>query len=266
MRAPFCLYVGALAILPLACAQKSIPFAQRVSTVLDRIASSRLATREAAFDNLLDIIGEGQQPADQVDYSHALEAFFKRHPDQADRVKLGLINELKADNDTFMGPNASQRNFTEGDSEHYAQAIDVIASLEDERAITALVGAISTGQMAVEGILKYGQNALDPVLAQFHNPRPEVRSSAVSVGITILRMKNDEASRARIIAIIRAAISDPEYLVRSRALRAIEGLDDQNQFLPALREIAEHDPFMVPGESVYPLRVSARDLLHKLAK
>ena len=89
----------------------------------------------------------------------------------------------------------------------------------------------------MEGILKYGQKALDPVLAQFHNPSPEVRSSAISVGITILRMTNDAASRARVIAIIRTTISDPEYLARSSALEAIEGLDDWKQFLPALREI-----------------------------
>lgn len=84
------------------------------------MTSSDLTTREAAFDDILGIIAEGQQSADQVDYPHALKAFFKRHPDQADRVKLGLINVLKADNDTFMNPHASQKNFTEDDSGHYA--------------------------------------------------------------------------------------------------------------------------------------------------
>ncbi len=256
----------ALAISPAACAQQPISFDSRVSAVLDRMASSDLAKREAAFDDILDIIAEGQQPADQVDYPHALEAFFKRHPDQADRVMLGLINALKAYNDAFIGPNASQKNFTEDDSEHYAQAVDVVSSLDDERAIPALVGAISTGMMAVEGILKYGQKALDPVLAQFHNPSPEVRSSAISVAIDIFRMKNDDASRSQVIAIIRGAISDPEFLVRSRALRAIEGLDDWKQFLPILREMTEHDPFIEPGESDYPLRVRAQKLLDKIAK
>ncbi len=266
MRTVIWLNVCALAISPVACAQKSIPFDSRVTTVLDRLASSDLATREAAFDDILDTIAEGQQPADHIDYSHALEAFFKRHPDQADRVKLGLINVLKADNDAIMGQNASPKNFTEEDSEHYAEAIDVVSSLDDERAIPALVGAISTGMMAMRGIMKYGQKALDSVLAQFDSPRQEDRSSAITVGIAILRMKNDEASRARVISIIRATITDPEFLVRSSALDAIEGLDDLKQFLPALREMAEHDPFIVPGESVYPLRVSAQELLDKIAK
>jgi hypothetical protein len=260
------LYICALAILPAACAQKPAPFDNRVSAVLTRMASSNLATREAAFEDILDIIAEGQQPADQVDYPHALEAFFKRHPDQADRVKLGLISLLKADNDAIMGPNASEKNFTEGDSEHYAQAIDVVRSLNDERAIPALVGAISTGMMVIEGILKYGEKALDPVLSQFHNPRPEIRSSAITVAVAILRMKNDAASRSQIIAVIRAAITDPEFLVRSSALRGIEDPGDWKPFVPALQEMAEHDAFIVPGESDYPLRVKAKELLDKIAK
>jgi hypothetical protein len=265
MRAVILLYMCASVISPFAYAQKSGNFDGRVSHVLDRMASSDLKTREAAFDDMLDIIAEGQLRPERVDYKHALDAFFKRHPDQTDRVKLGLLDVLRADNDTFMHPDASQKNFTESDSEHYAEAINVVSSLDDERAIPVLVGAISTGKMAMGGILKFGQKALDPVLAQLGNPNPEIRSSAITVGITILRMKNDPASRSRIVEIIRTAITDQEYLARSSGLRAIEGLDDRKQFLPALKEMAEHDPFIVPGETVYPLRVRAQRLIDKIS-
>jgi len=101
--------------------------------------------------------------------------------------------------------------------------------------------------MATRGILKYGQKALGPVLSQLNNPHPEVRSSALTTGIVILKMKNDAASRLQILSMIRVALNDPEYLPRASALDAI-ALDDRAQFVPALRKTVRSDPAIVPGE------------------
>jgi hypothetical protein len=193
-----------------------------------------------------------------------LTTFFKQYPDQAERIKLALINLLKADNDVFMDPKRTQNGLSEGDSEHYAEAIDVISSLNDERVIPALMGAISTGAMATRGILKFGEKALSSVMSQLTSPLPEVRSSAITTAVAILKTKKDAASHAQIINMIRLALNDPEHLVRGSALSAIEGVNDRQQFVPALREMAEHDPARVPGESDYPLRVEAQRLLEKI--
>jgi hypothetical protein len=74
------------------------------------------------------------------------------------------------------------------------------------------------------------------------------------------------------VGLIRAAIRDPEFLIRSAALYQIDSLNDQKQFVPALQEfvpalqdIAQRDPFMIPGEARYPLKDRAKRLLEKIA-
>jgi hypothetical protein len=60
-------------------------------------------------------------------------------------------------------------------------------------------------------------NTLGLVLSELNNPLPEVRSSAVTTGIAILKMKDDAASHAKVLSMIHAALKDPEYLVRGSA-------------------------------------------------
>jgi hypothetical protein len=232
----------------------------RISVAVAKMANQELAAREAGFDELLSILTDRQTAATDG-YSGALESFFRQHPEQASRVKLALIDLLKADNSAFIVPYSAQSSFTDDDSEHYAEVIAVVSSLNDERTIPALAGAISTGWMARNGILKYGASALAAVLAQLRNPLPEVRASAFSVSIAILKMKNDPASRAQALDLIRSGLSDAEYMIRSAALDEVEQLKDKSQFVPALKEMAERDAFIVPGQTEYRLRVRARKLL-----
>jgi hypothetical protein len=269
MRLALWLCVSAIAISVAARAEQPLSLNSRVTTVLARMASRNMATRNAALDDLIEVISEGQKLGFDPEYPDVLAAFLARHPNLADRVKLGLINLLKADDDAHMDRKTAPGTYTENDSEHWAAAIELVASLNDERAIPALVGALGTGGLATGGVVKYGQNALGPVLREFRNPNPLVHSAAVGTAITILRMKNDAAAHAQILEIIRTAITDPEFMVRSAALYKVEDLTDREQFLPALREMAQHDPFTIPvetpGETSYPLRIRAKKLLEKIA-
>ena len=271
MRLTLCLSVLAFAIPVVAEAGQAEPLDSSVSGVLARMASSDLTTREAAFDDMLTLIYEGQKQNLGSGHADALANFFSNHPDQADRVKLGLINLLNADNSLFMGPKTPPGTYTEGDSDHYAEVIDAVSSLTDERAIPALVGAMTTGGMATGGLLKYGQKALDPVLEKLDDPNPMVRSDAIDTAVVILLMKNDAASHARILALVKPALKDGEFLIRSSALFAIERLSDREQFVPALEELAQNDPFKLPGKAddggeLYPIRLQAKRLLDEIAK
>lgn len=127
--------------------------------------------------------------------------------------------------------------------------------------------------MATGGVVKYGQKALGAVLAKLSSPDPLMRSAAVGTAITILRMNSDAASQARILALIRNALRDREFLIRSAALYQIDNLHGEKQyatslreFIPALQDMAQRDPFIVQGETNYPLRARAKVLLDKLAK
>ena len=271
MRLTLCLCVFASALPAVAEVQQSASLGSRVSGVLARMASPDLETREAAFDDMVTLIYEGQKQDRGSGDTDALASFLASHPDQADRVKLGLINLLNADNGLFMDPKTPPGKYTEGDTEHYAEVVDAVSVLNDERAIPALVGAMTTGGMAVGGLLKYGQKSLGPVLEKLGDPNPLVRSEAINTAVTILLMKDDAAAHARILALIQPALKDNEFLIRSSAIFAIERLKDREQFMPALEELAQHDPFKLPGKAddggeLYPIRLQAKRLLDEIAK
>lgn len=54
-------------------------------------------------------------------------------------------------------------------SECYAHLIRVVASLKDEQALRALMGAIDTGTMATDALVEFGSTVLDPVIGTLNN-------------------------------------------------------------------------------------------------
>ncbi len=273
MRLTILLRISVLAISTVCQAQQPAALEKRISEVLALMSSKQVSTRNAALEDLIAVMAEGRQLGFDPAYGDVLAEFLMRHPGQADRVKLGLITLLNRGNDAFIKDKHAPATYTENDSEHYALAIEMVASLNDERAIPALVGAMTTGGVAAGGLLKFGEKALRPVLNELNNPNPLVRSTAVSTAITILRTKNDPASQVQILTLIRMAIRDPEYVLRSSALYAIENLSDEQQFVPALKalmpalqDMSQHDPYLSSFTAHYPLRERATKLLEKIAK
>ena len=74
-----------------------------------------------------------------------------------------------------------------------------------------------------------------------------------------------ETSQTEIKSVLRIALKDPDYLVRYGAIRAIEYLKDRDDFVPALNELAEHDPGEDIGKEHHSLRPIAEQLLQKIA-
>jgi len=228
------------------------------------MATKDVASRHAALDDFLKVMAEGRNPGFDPEFSDPLTQFLERHPDLADRVKLSLINLLDADDEAFVRRKSERGTYTENDSEHFAAALDLVSCLNDERAIPALIGAMTAGGGSCNGLLRYGQKPLVPLRREFGNPDPLVHARAVGVAITILQMSNDAASHAQVLEIIRSALTDKEFLVRSDALYKVEDLADRQKFVPELQEMAQHDPFKVPGDTGYPLRARASLLLEKI--
>jgi HEAT repeat protein len=176
-------------------------------------------------------------------------------------------------------PQALSRNTTEehdeGYADYYGNLIGIVADLNDERAIPALLGAISSGGMATRALARFGDKAFNPLLDQLRNPDPQVRSSVLFTIRDLLEMHISiaPASQARIREVLRSSLADPEFAIRGSAVSAIEYLDDREQFVPALEKLAESDPVKLPGKpddggdggKFYPLRQDARRLLRKIA-
>ena len=253
-------------------AQQSAPLDSKVSTILDRLNGNDLHTREAAFSDMMTLIGEGQKQTAEPDRAAALARFFKQHPEHGDRIRLGLIQLLKADNADFQGENTPPGTYTEHDMEHYAEVVNVVSSLDDERAIPVLVNAMTTGGMAQQGILKYGDKALAPVLEQLKSPDPLVQAPALTMSFALLEKRSDPAAHAQIRELIFAYVKAPSAASRSIAVQEIGCLEDRQNFVPLLKEIATTDPQKLPGKALdggdgnefYPVRADARQVLRDI--
>lgn len=219
--------------------------ARKVSAAITQMQSPDRSVRQAGLEDLWKIIF--QESGDSSGLADGLNRFFIRNPQLAEAVRLGLIQSLAAENRRIWDLKSSARSSAttptpepdtaevEGaEDEYYPTVIGLVAALDDERTIPALVGAIPTGGIATGGLLKYGRKALEPVLEQLHNPDPLMRSEALSFGVTTLLKESDAAARARIGELIQSGLQDHEFVVRMAAVQSIERLDDRESYVPSL--------------------------------
>ena len=130
--------------------------------------------------------------------------------------------------------------------------------------------------MASRGVARFGKRALNPTLEQFKSQDADLVEGAVWVFRDMLEfhLVSDPESHLRIKNALRSALGSPEFEVRLSAMGAIEYLDDREEFVPMLKEIAKCDPFELAGQrsddgedngAYYPARFDAGQLLHKIA-
>jgi hypothetical protein len=270
MRNGLLLFMVGLMLSAVLSAQAAPSGTDQLSSILVRMKDRDLHNREAAFNDMMALISEGQKQATEPDRAAALTSFFKQHPGQADRMKLGLIQLLKADNVDFQG--AAPQTYTEDDMEHYAEVVNVVSSLKDERAIPALVGAMATGGMAQQAIFDYGDKALAPVLERLKSSDALVQSQALMMSFALLAERGDAAAQAEIRELILAYVKAPLEPSRRIAVKEIDCLEDRQNFVPLLEEIAKTDPEKQEGKPLdggdndqfYPVRYDARRVLRHI--
>jgi hypothetical protein len=273
MRKSLWILTLAFALVEGASAQQGVAPAVNLSDTISRTKSPDLHTREDAFNQLMvDLTSDNQGATPPLNGDLLLNGFFTRHPDQAEAVKIALIKLLTTENETFLGKNVQPGTYTEEDEEHYASVIDTVASLNDERAIPALAGAMLTGGMAQRGLMKYGQKALGPVLDHFKSGDSLMRAAALGTAVTILRAATDPASLAQSIALLRSSLADADTDVRQEAVMLLDCSGARQDFVSELEELAKSDPARYPGRSDdaidgnwhYPVRIQARRVLRDI--
>jgi hypothetical protein len=223
---------------------------RKLSETLARLESTNMEIRENGFDDLRAEIGtySGNGNTGQL-----LNDFLTKYPGQAERLKVALVRMLKLEN--------------EKPTENYPEVIDIVASLNDDRAIPALLGAMDTGQMAIQGLMKYGDKTLDAVLGRLNDPEAGIRAAAVSVAITILAAKGDAVSRSKIRNITETALKDPSLAARADAIYMIGCLEERSDFEPLLEQMAKNDPGKMTwegGKETYPVRLAASNVLNDI--
>lgn len=262
-----------------AYAQQASPSGDKgLSDILAQMKNGDMYTKIVAFNELMTRVdseaGGAKGGMESAGPSGVLSKYFARHPDQADPVKLGLIQLLSTENYYFIeSKNPPPDDHAEDDvSEHYAELIDTVSSLNDDRAIPALAGAITTGGMAQRGLMQYGDKALEPVLKQLRDPDALVRASSLGMAVEFLEGHNDAKSHARARELLQASLADPGSVVRRKAVWEIDCLVDRQDFVPILEKIAKTDPQKLPGKAddggdgdeFYPVRFDARRALRHI--
>ena len=212
------------------------------------------------------------------------------NPTDVDRLRLGIIRllvrenqrELKKQDDKARkaspsnGAGQVEEGGGEEESDYYSVLIGFVTDLNDERAIPALLGAANTGGMAERGVARFGRRALDPTLVQVKSANADLAEGALWVIRDMLEfgLVSDQESHLRIKDALRSALRSSEFGVRVSAMGAIEYLDDREELVPMLKEVAEHDPVKIAGQrpddggdhgEFYPARFDARRLLRKIA-
>jgi hypothetical protein len=263
MRAALFTCVLLASVLPL-CAQQTNNYPP-VSRVLDGMKSSNRMEREKAFGEAGELL--------QSDTTKSQDA---------DRLQLAiielLVRENRRDIKAKVGAKESPRadDAGEEESDYYSGLIGFVADLNDARAIPALLGAANTGGMATRGVARFGKRALDPTLIQVKSENADLAEGAVWVIRDMLeyRLVTDPESLRRITGALRSALRSSEFGMRLSAMGAIEYLDDREEFVPLLKDVAEHDPVKLAGQrpddggdngEFYPGRFHARQLLRKIA-
>jgi hypothetical protein len=242
--------------LSLATSQTSTSTQPDTSAVLSPMQSPTWGERSNAFSDAADVLS-----------SQKLTAAEK------DRIRLGIIQLLATENNDKES--IADEGESENRSEYRAALIDYVRHMNDERAIPALLGAAMSGGMAIRGVARFGKKALGPTLAQANGKDPDLAEGAFYVIQKMLEMRtvNDPDSHARIKSALRSAIESQAPGIREAAIFAIEYLDDREEFVPLLKEVAEHDPYKIPNQpkwdgtvgDYYILREHAAKLLAKIA-
>lgn len=256
-------------------AQQATPTSPTVSRLLQGMKGPKWAQRADAFGKATELLASpGTSSKD------------------ANRLRLGIIQLLVHENNGGLDDTGDQTEQGsangadvaetdeggEGDqeSEYYAELIGFVGSMDDERAIPALLGASTTGGMATRAVARFGKKALGPTLAQALGQDPHLAEGALFVVRDMLEfgLVTDSDSHQRIKNTLRSALASRGEGVREIAVAVVEYFPGREEFVPALQDLAQRDPYQLVGRAddgqdngkIYPVRRAARILLQQIAK
>lgn len=210
--------------------------------------------RMRAFNEVMAAPFKGRAPSRSgPEAAEQWHAYFQQHP----AIRLQLIKLLERENHR-----TSVQEFDEEFSEYYASLIGAVSSMEDPRAVTALIGAITTGTMATDGLAVLGDAALNAVEQVARSPDRNTRSAGLFTLTTMLRKhsaKLREENRVRVKARLLEALSDPSAEMREAAINGTFDLRDPD-ILAVIQRMAVSDTAKVvsTGGVRFPVREAAQ--------
>jgi hypothetical protein len=247
--------------------------ASKVAELMVRLEDSNWENRKEAFFCLYSwgtITGYQSDPDDTSIH----EPVWKSPPEYQEAIRLAFIKLLERETSfsqeyekeyAKIGVPLGER-YGEG---YYAHVIEVVASFKDPRSIKGLLGAISTGGMAIRAVAQFGSDALDSLLEKLKTGDRDTRVSAVAVLGQMLKPGNYSkvsaaVPRQKIKDALIGATKDTDYFMRLMAVKGLANLGDRD-VIPLFESLAAKGPFQ-EGESLgtYPVRKAAAEALKQI--
>lgn len=246
------------------------PKAKARGELLRELQARSWEARSSAFYQLIEL-GLGRKFNGETSRMPSIVAnLLTSEPAEADRTKSDLIGLLSQEN-AFVREQRERfdktgETLTEGYVNYYGDLIAAVASLNDPRSLDALVGAMTTGDIATRGLASLGRPALQPVLHELGSPDPLTRVAVLSVLSEMARsqwISGDPGARRLVKDAVVEALADPNPQVRIFAVRVASELGDPS-LRPLLAKLASSDPYQseLPGQAgTYPVRRTAKEAL-----
>jgi hypothetical protein len=261
-----------------AAAQRTSGVRPSVFELLDRMRNACWTERRTAFTDAMMVLASGKPSVGDADNLRRglIQLLAIENNENKPTGDAGKARSANCVDEVVPDETAPPGTWSEERSDYYADLIGTVADFGDERAIPVLLAAASTGGMATQGVARFGKKALDPVLEQASGADSELAAGAIFVIMEMLKLHtvSDPTSHRRIKNLLRAALGSPKARLRRCAIYAIEYLDDREEFVPILKQLAEHDSAKLTGQPLndgsigdfYYVRYDAQRLLQSIAK
>jgi hypothetical protein len=250
----------------------------QIESLLKQMQAADWNSRSTAFYKLLDLAFGGKFNGQTWQIRSALSKFSRKRPTYADEINLTLIRLLETENNFLRehGEKFEQtgETLTEEYTNYHGDLIGTVAGLKDSRAVTALVGAINTGNMATKGLAEIASFSLNIIAEKVDGSDSLTRHSATRVLSHMLEPANINrletkipGSQEKIKNLLIKKAKDADYNVRLSAIDGLAKLQDADA-VKVLEEVSENDMYQSTkgGTTSYPVREAAKKHLSRLRK
>ncbi len=251
----------------------------QIEVLLSQMKSTDWNTRSDAFYQLLDLSFGNKFDGQTGRIPAALAEFSSKHPADADKVTITFIELLETENSFVKAQDKKFKltgeTLTEEYTNYYGDLIGTVAGLKDRRSVTALIGAINTGNMAIDGLAEIAPYSIDIVAEKANSNDSSIKGAATIVlslmlkPATISHLETEiPGSRERIKQILIQKSEDADRFVRLSAIDGLAKLPTDADVVKILEDISKNDPYQsktTKGETKsYPVREAAKKHLSKI--
>ena len=218
------------------------------------LESQDLRTRLRALSDLL--AQSGVDSRGHYNIRVRVNSLVRTHPLQAERIKTALIAALEREGAEFARPAASDAQQAEGQAEYTSFLTEVVAALQDPRAVRGMILALPAG--SIEGLVDICPTAAGALVERVHEP--DVYEEGRPLGyrwlpITALSwclerpamMRANPEMVNKIRAGLLGMLDDPDPIIRGGAAHALSPLRADPEVQEKLRKVAANDPYAGTG-------------------